>query len=132
MAIDGSSIVNIYKRVPGTNLYISWLLNPFFADANILDRESIFPGSILVYQGPIGIVMETQERWYKRRAVEHLAQHIPFEQDVACKAEQIEMLRELVIHHGQDMDPDLFGFEARNELIRLGLWSRIGRCKPGG
>jgi hypothetical protein len=24
------------------------------------------------------------------------------------------------------MDPDLFGFEARNELIRLGLWSRIG------
>jgi hypothetical protein len=24
------------------------------------------------------------------------------------------------------MDPDLFGFEARNELIRLGLWGRIG------
>ena len=74
--------------------------------------------------------METQEHWYKRRAVEHLAQHIPFEQDVACKSEQIEMLRELVIHHGKDMDPDLFGFEARNELIRLGLWSRIGQRKP--
>lgn len=75
--------------------------------------------------------METQEHWYKRRAVEHLAQHIPFEQDMACKSEQIEMLRELVIHHGKDMDPDLFGFEARNELIRLGLWSRIGQSKPG-
>jgi hypothetical protein len=75
--------------------------------------------------------METQEHWYKRRAVEHLAQHIPFEQNVACKSEQIEMLRELVIHHGKDMDPDLFGFEARNELIRLGLWSRIGQPKPG-
>jgi len=24
------------------------------------------------------------------------------------------------------MDPELFGFEARNELIRLGLWNRIG------
>jgi len=74
--------------------------------------------------------METQEHWYKRRAVEQLAQHIPFEQDVACKAEQIEMLRGLVIHYGKDMDPDLFGFEARNELIRLGLWSRIGQPKP--
>ena len=75
--------------------------------------------------------METQEHWYKRRAVEQLAQHVPFERDVACKAEQIEMLRELVIHYGRDMDPDLFGFEARNELIRLGLWSRIGQRKRG-
>lgn len=72
------------------------------------------------------IVMETPEDWYKRRAVEQLAQHIPFEQNVASKAEQIEMLCELVIHYGRNMDPDLFGFEARNELIRLGLWSRIG------
>jgi hypothetical protein len=24
------------------------------------------------------------------------------------------------------MDPDYFGFEARSELIRLGLWDRIG------
>jgi hypothetical protein len=24
------------------------------------------------------------------------------------------------------MDPSLFGFEARSELIRLGLWDRIG------
>jgi gamma-glutamyl-gamma-aminobutyrate hydrolase PuuD len=69
---------------------------------------------------------ETQEQWYNRQAIEQLAQHIPFERDSASKAEQIEMLRGLVIHHGRSMDPDLFGFEARNELVRLGLWSRIG------
>ena len=75
--------------------------------------------------------METQEHWYKRRAVEHLAQHIPFEQDVACKSEQIEMLRGLVLRHGREMDPTLFGFEARNELMRLGLWMRIGKEEHG-
>lgn len=69
---------------------------------------------------------ETQEQWYNRQAIEHLAQHIPFERDSASKAEQIEMLRGLVIRHGRGMDPELFGFDARNELIRLGLWSRIG------
>jgi gamma-glutamyl-gamma-aminobutyrate hydrolase PuuD len=71
---------------------------------------------------------ETQEQWYRRQAIEHLAQHIPFEQDTATKAEQIEMLRGLVIHYGREMDPELFGFEARNELMRLGLWSRIGHA----
>jgi hypothetical protein len=69
---------------------------------------------------------ETQEQWYNRQAIEQLAQHIPFERDMACKAEFIEMLRSLVIRHGHTMDPELFGFEARNELKRLGLWSRIG------
>jgi hypothetical protein len=69
---------------------------------------------------------ETQEHWYRRQAIEHLAQHIPFERDMASKAEQIEMLRGLVIRHGREMEPDLFGFEARHELIRLGLWERIG------
>lgn len=69
---------------------------------------------------------ETQEQWYNRQAIEHLAQHIPFEADTASKAEQIEMLRGLVIRHGRGMDPELFGFEARSELIRLGLWDRIG------
>lgn len=69
---------------------------------------------------------ETQEHWYHRQAIEQLAQHIPFERDVASKAEQIEMLRGLVIRYGREMDPDLFGFEARSELIRLGLWGRIG------
>jgi hypothetical protein len=24
------------------------------------------------------------------------------------------------------MEPEMFGFEARNELVRLGLWDRIG------
>ena len=70
---------------------------------------------------------ETQEQWYNRQAIEQLAQHVPFERDLACKSELIEMLRGLVIRYGRSMDPQLFGFEARNELIRLGLWSRIGR-----
>jgi hypothetical protein len=69
---------------------------------------------------------ETQEQWYNRQAIEQLAQHIPFERDLACKSELIEMLRGLVIRHGRDMDPALFGFEAYCELVRLGLWSRIG------
>jgi hypothetical protein len=69
---------------------------------------------------------ETQEHWYRRQAIERLAQHIPFERDMASKAEQIEMLRGLVIRYGREMDPDLFGFEARDELQRLGLWGRIG------
>ena len=69
---------------------------------------------------------ESQEQWYNRQAVEHLAQHIPFEQNPASKAEMIEMLRGLVLRHGRSMDPDLFGFEARTELVRLGLWQRIG------
>jgi len=69
---------------------------------------------------------ETQEQWYNRQAIEQLAQHITFERDTASKAEQIEMLRGLVIRHGREIDPSLFGFEARSELIRLGLWDRIG------
>ena len=73
---------------------------------------------------------ETQEHWNNRQAIELLAQHIPFERDTASKAEQIEMLRGLVIRHGRNMDPELFGFDARNELIRLGLWDRIGPEQP--
>jgi hypothetical protein len=69
---------------------------------------------------------ETQEQWYNRQAIEQLAQHIPFERDSASKAEQIEMLRSLVLRYGRTINPDLFGFEARNELLRLGLWNRIG------
>lgn len=71
-------------------------------------------------------MQESQEDWYNRQAIEQLAQHIPFERDPASKAEQIEMLRSLVLRHGRAIDPELFGFEARNELVRLGLWSRIG------
>ncbi len=69
---------------------------------------------------------ETQAQWYNRQAIERLAQHIPFERDLACKSELIEMLRGLVIRHGRDMNPDLFGFEARCELVLLGLWNCIG------
>ncbi|GAC1378120.1 MAG: hypothetical protein NVS4B7_00600 [Ktedonobacteraceae bacterium] len=69
---------------------------------------------------------ETQEQWYNRNAIEQLALHIPFERDTASKSEQIEMLRGLVIKYGRKIDPDTFGFEARNELMRLGLWNRIG------
>ncbi len=69
---------------------------------------------------------EAQEQWYNRQAIEQLAQHIPFERDSASKSEQIEMLRGLVLRYGRTMDPEMFGFEARNELIRLGLWQRIG------
>jgi hypothetical protein len=69
---------------------------------------------------------ETQEQWYNRQAIEQLAQHIPFERDTGSKAEQIEMLRGLVLRHGRAMDPEMFGFEARDELQRLGLWDRIG------
>jgi len=72
---------------------------------------------------------ETQQQWYNRQAIEQLAQHIPFERDTASKAEQIEMLRGLVLRYGRTMDPELFCFEARNELIRLGLWDRIGTEK---
>ncbi len=69
---------------------------------------------------------ESSEQWYNRQAVEQLALHIPFERDTATKSEQIEMLRGLVLRHGRAMDPHEFGFEARTELMRLGLWSRIG------
>jgi hypothetical protein len=78
-----------------------------------------------IYQKRIGMA-ESQGQWYNQRAIEQLAQHIPFERDLACKSELIEMLRGLVLRHGHDMDPALFGFEARNELVRLGLWERIG------
>ena len=72
------------------------------------------------------MMAESSEQWYNQQAVEQLALHIPFERDTATKAEQIEMLRGLVIRHGRTMDPQMFGFEARTELLRLGLWSRVG------
>ncbi len=76
------------------------------------------------------VMAETQEQYYNRQAIEQLAQHIPFERDAASKSEQIEMLRSLVIRHGRNIDPDMFGFEARNELVRLNLWNRIGPELP--
>jgi hypothetical protein len=84
------------------------------------------PSGVTISQESKYFMAETQEQWYNRQAIEQLAQHIPFERDSASKAEQIEMLRSLVLRYGRTINPDLFGFEARNELLRLGLWNRIG------
>jgi gamma-glutamyl-gamma-aminobutyrate hydrolase PuuD len=97
-----------------------------FCESYPLKQEAI---KCYHYPGEYYFMLETQDQWYNRQAIEQLAQHIPFERDSATKAEQIEMLRGLVLRHGSDMNPDLFGFEARNELIRLGLWKRIGHAQ---
>ncbi|HEU5348405.1 MAG TPA: hypothetical protein VFU63_07310 [Ktedonobacterales bacterium] len=68
----------------------------------------------------------TPSNWYEQQAIERLAQHIPFETDPRTKAECIEMLREIVLRVGHQIDRELFGFEARQELHRLGLWERLG------
>lgn len=64
--------------------------------------------------------------WLDQQAIERLAQHIPFETDPATKSELIEMLRAIVIRAGSRMDRSSFGFEACQELQRLGLWDRLG------
>jgi hypothetical protein len=69
---------------------------------------------------------EAQQRWLDQQAIERLAQHIPFEVDPQTKAECIEMLRGLVLRSGHLMSHDDFGFEAQQELKRLGLLHRIG------
>jgi hypothetical protein len=66
--------------------------------------------------------------WHDQQAIERLAQHIPFETDPRTKAECIEMLREVVLRAGRSIDRELFGFEARQELQRLGLWDRLGNA----
>jgi hypothetical protein len=70
---------------------------------------------------------ESQRHWLDFQAIERLAQHIPFETDPQTKAECIEMLRGLVIRSGHCMRRDDFGFEARQELRRLGLWERLSQ-----
>lgn len=69
---------------------------------------------------------ESQQHWLDHQAVERLAQHIPFETDPQTKAECIEMLRGIVIRTGTVLNRQTFGFEARQELQRLGLWERLG------
>lgn len=69
---------------------------------------------------------ESGQAWLDRQAIEHLAQHIPFETDPMTKAECIEMLRGLVLRAGRSLDREVFGFEAQQELQRLGLWERLG------
>lgn len=70
--------------------------------------------------------MGDTQNWLDQQAIERLAQHIPFEADLATKAELIEMLRGLVIRAGKGIDRSQFGFEASQELKRLGLWERLG------
>jgi hypothetical protein len=70
--------------------------------------------------------MGDSQNWLDQQAIERLAQHIPFETDPATKSELIEMLRGLVIRSGRSIDRALFGFEASQELHRLGLWERLG------
>ncbi len=64
--------------------------------------------------------------WLDQQAIERLAQHIPFETNPATKSELIEMLRGIVIRSGNSIDRAAFGFEASQELQRLGLWDRLG------
>ncbi|HEX9412035.1 MAG TPA: hypothetical protein VF916_00895 [Ktedonobacterales bacterium] len=68
---------------------------------------------------------ESQQLWLDFQAIERLAQHIPFETDPQTKAECIEMLRGLVLRAGSHLNRSEFGFEARQELQRLGLWGRL-------
>ncbi len=70
--------------------------------------------------------MGDSQLWLDQQAIERLAQHIPFETDLATKAELIEMLRGIVIRAGSRIDRGVFGFEASQELQRLGLWERLG------
>lgn len=71
-----------------------------------------------------------QELWRQRQAIELLAQHIQFESDTGLKAELIEELRAIVIRSGAQIDRAVFGFEARWELMRLGLWDRFFDSRP--
>ncbi len=75
-----------------------------------------------------GAMGTTPGNWHDQQAIERLAQHIPFETDPRTKAECIEMLREIVLRAGHKIDRELFGFEARQELQRLGLWERLGNA----
>jgi len=97
-----------------------------FIKLSYAKRRATMKASGVLVNRESGKMAESSEQWYNRQAVEQLALHIPFERDTATKSEQIEMLRGLVLRHGRTMDPHMFGFEARTELIRLGLWSRIG------
>ena len=119
------AILNVYKRVSVHILECQLTLNRSCCACYHCTKYSR-----RIVLSRLFAMSETQEQWNNRQAIELLAQHIPFERDMASKAEQIEMLRGLVIRHGRNMDPELFGFDARNELIRLGLWDGIGPEHP--
>ena len=73
---------------------------------------------------------QDQELWLQRQAIELVAQHIQFESDPSVKAELIEELRSMVARSGSQIDRAVFGFEARQELMRLGLWARFYDSRP--
>lgn len=73
---------------------------------------------------------DPRQQWLDQQAIERLAQHIPFETDPQTKAECIEMLRGIVLRSGREIDRATFGFEAEQELRRLGLWSKLGGSDP--
>lgn len=70
--------------------------------------------------------MSDSQTWLDQQAIERLSQHIPFETDPATKSELIEMLRGIILRAGSRIDRGVFGFEACQELQRLGLWDRLG------
>ncbi len=76
--------------------------------------------------------MTQSQFWLDQQAIERLAQHIPFEADPRTKAELVEMLRGLVLRTGRFIDREDFGFEAEQELRRLGLWERLGSARQAG
>jgi hypothetical protein len=72
----------------------------------------------------------SNQDWLDFQAIERIAQHVQFETDPRTKAELIEMLRGLVLRAGARLPREEFGFEARQELQRLGLWERLSGGQP--
>jgi len=83
-------------------------------------------GQLAADEGGRSRVSDPHQQWLDQQAIERLAQHIPFETDLATKSELIEMLRGLVLRVGRTIPRESFGFEAEQELRRLGLWDRLG------
>ncbi|MFI5274299.1 MAG: hypothetical protein ACHQ4H_14795 [Ktedonobacterales bacterium] len=73
---------------------------------------------------------DPNQQWLDQQAIERLAQHIPFETDPQTKSELIEMLRGIVLRAGRTIPRQAFGFEAEQELRRLGLWERFAGGQP--
>ncbi len=75
-------------------------------------------------------MFDPHQQWLDQQAIERLAQHIPFETDPQTKAELIEMLRGIVLRAGRTINRAVFGFEAEQELRRLGLWEHLAGGAP--
>jgi hypothetical protein len=75
-------------------------------------------------------MFDPHQQWLDQQAIERLAQHIPFETNPQTKAELIEMLRGIVLRAGRTINRASFGFEAEQELRRLGLWEHLAGGLP--